>query len=285
MLFVRCLSQLLLMLPIIWWEKSNIFGTPDFATRWRIAAQGIIGGFLLLSIFEAVERLPIGDCTAIFFSSPAFTLLLSAFLLRDHCGIYRTCIGSILVVGVVIISRPPAFFPRESQSHEQNRTADVSGQVRKEGYDLLGFFFALAVPALSAWIAIITREARHVHYSVLVFWFAVGGLIISIIGIFVIDTDPLFNDWTATTWILCSQQALLGIVGSMLMTKAVCWVLPSKLMVIRSFQVIISYAIQVEFFGTLPHLSDLVGAACIVMAVLFISLEDTLMKKMDCRFM
>ena len=83
------------------------------------------------------------------------------------------------------------------------------------------------------------------HYSVLVFWFAVGGLVISVIGIFAIDTEPLFQDWTPTTWILCSQQAALGIVGSMLMTKATCWVSPAKVMVIRSFQIIISYIVQV----------------------------------------
>ena len=45
---------------------------------------------MLLSIFEAVERLPIGDCTAIFFSTPAVTLLLSTFLLKEHCGVYRS---------------------------------------------------------------------------------------------------------------------------------------------------------------------------------------------------
>lgn len=285
MLFVRCLSQLIIMVPIMWWTKSNIFGTPDFATRWRIAAQGIVGGFLLLSIFEAVQRLPIGDCTAIFFSNPACTLVLSVFLLKDHCGLYRTFIGGILIAGVVVISRPPAFFYPDQATAPQNGTSDENSPVMKEPYDLVGLGFALAVPIISAWIAIITREARHVHYSVLVFWFAVGGLIISIIGMFGIDTDPLFTNWTATTWILCSQQAVLGIVGSMLMTKAVCWVQPSKVMVIRSFQVIISYAIQVEFFGTMPHWSDLFGAACIVSAVLFISLEDKIMKQVDCRFM
>jgi len=280
MLLVRCLSQLILMLPLIWWTKSDIFGAPDFATRWRIAAQAIVGGFLLLSIFEAVERLPIGDCTAIFFSNPAFTLILSAFLLRDHCGLYRTMIGSVLVAGVVIISRPPALFPSQPVAENNNKH-----QVMKEPYDLIGLGFALAVPILSAWIAIITREARHVHYSVLVFWFAVGGLFISVIGIFAIDTDPLFHSWTATTWVLCSQQAALGIVGSMLMTKATCWVSPSKVMVIRSFQIIISYIIQVEFFNTVPHMSDLFGAACIVFVVFFIGLEDRIMQKVDCRFM
>ena len=157
MLFVRCLSQLLLMVPIIWWSKSSIFGTPDFATRWRIAAQGIVGGFLLLSIFEAVQRLPIGDCTAIFFSNPACTLVLSIFLLGDHCGLYRTFIGGILVAGVVIISRPPTFFPAEPLPQPQNMTSDDSDTVMKEPYDMVGLGFAVAVPITSAWIAIITR--------------------------------------------------------------------------------------------------------------------------------
>ena len=75
LLFVRCVSQLVTMVPIIVLGKHNILGTPDWATRWRLAAQGILGGLLLLGIFEAVARLPLGDCTAIFFSAPAFTMV------------------------------------------------------------------------------------------------------------------------------------------------------------------------------------------------------------------
>ena len=74
LLFVRCVAQLITMVPIMYFGKHNMFGTPDLGTRWRIAAQGVLGGFLLLGIFEAVGRMPLGDCTAIFFSSPAFTM-------------------------------------------------------------------------------------------------------------------------------------------------------------------------------------------------------------------
>ena len=73
-----------------------------------------------------------------------------------------------------------------------------------------------------------------------------GGLVISVVGICVLDTVPLFSDWTVITWLLSIQQAVLGILGSVLMTKAVCWISPSKSMVIRSFQVIISYIVQVS---------------------------------------
>ena len=34
--------------------------------------------------------------------------------------------------------------------------------------------------------------------------------------------------------------------GSILMTKAVCWVTPSKVMVVRSFEVVAAYVLQVQ---------------------------------------
>ena len=162
MLLVRCLGQSLGMLPLIWWHEVSLLGTPDIPTRWRLCAQGVVGGAFLLCIFESVQRLPIGDCTAIFFSTPAVTLILSALILRDHCGLYRTLIGTCLVAGVVIISRPPALFsdtspPTSNTSNTSNSSVEAEEDNMKESYDLLGLGFALGVPVLGAWIAIITR--------------------------------------------------------------------------------------------------------------------------------
>ena len=130
-----------------------------------------------------------------------------------------------------------------------------------------------------------------------------GGLVISIVGICFLDTVPLFSQWTVITWLLSIQQAVLGILGSVLMTKAVCWISPSKSMVIRSFQVIISYivqvgvtphpsklfiyclSLQVNFFGTIPHVSDIFGSLLIVSAVLTIGLEDSVMNYFSCRYL
>ena len=46
-------------------------------------------------------------------------------------------------------------------------------------------------------------------------------------------------------WILSFMVALVGIIGSILMTKAICWVTPSKVMVVRSFEVVAAYILQV----------------------------------------
>merc|ERR1712086_9065 len=102
LLLVRCVAQLCTMIPIMYCGGHNILGTPDLATRWRIGAQGVLGGFLLLAIFEAVGRMPLGDCTAIFFSSPAFTMILSCIILKDHCGVWR-CLVAITLLTVLMM--------------------------------------------------------------------------------------------------------------------------------------------------------------------------------------
>ena len=87
--------------------------------------------------------MPLGDCTAIFFSAPTFTMVLSCFILRDHCGIWRITVASVLLGGVVILARPESLFD--------------SDQVVEMDYDLVGLLSAVSVPCLSALIVIITR--------------------------------------------------------------------------------------------------------------------------------
>lgn len=289
LLFVRCVLQMLVMAPIMIYNRSNPFGTPDFATRWRIQAQGALGGVLLLGIFEAVGSLPLGDATAIFFSSPAFTLVLSAIILKEHCATYRTLIAAVLLGGVVILSRPPALFPPPPSQNTTNSSAYSHGYAHDpyEGaYDVTGILAAVMVPILSALIVIITRQAKHIHYSVFVFWFAVGGQIVSIFGIYFFQPQgpTIFENWEVRQWVLSFLVAFVGIVGSILMTKAVCWVAPSKVMVVRSFEVVAAYILQVTVFDTPTYLSDVGGTLLILLAVALMGVEDLVMQRVRWRF-
>ena len=111
--------------------------------------------------------------------------------------------------------------------------------------------------------------------------FSIGGQVVSIIGVFALDSKPLFQasiyylthpiklflldffqNWGSREWVISFLVALVwslsktstsdhcsilkvGIMGSILMTKAVCWVTPSKVMVVRSFEVVAAYVLQV----------------------------------------
>ena len=125
------------------------------------------------------------------------------------------------------------------------------------------------------------RQAKHVHYSVLVFWFGVGGLIVSLIGIFAIDREPMFKSWDMREWILSFMVAMVGILGSILMTKAVCWVTPSKVMVVRSFEVVAAYILQVTVFDVPTHWTDLAGTMCVIAAVIGMGVEDCVMAQIN----
>ena len=68
LLCVRCVSQLVAMVPIMVVGRHNILGTADTPTRLRVAAQGVLGGLLLLGIFE-VRREAISIIYLLTFSS------------------------------------------------------------------------------------------------------------------------------------------------------------------------------------------------------------------------
>ena len=131
----------------------------------------MLGGALLLCVFEGVARLPIGDYTAITFSSPCVTMLLSTCLLGERCGLYRAGTGLLLVVGVVTVSRPPAIFPHQAAQLEQGAA------------DPTGLACAGAVAVLASLITIITRQTARVHYCVQIFWFAVGAQLVAGVGL------------------------------------------------------------------------------------------------------
>jgi drug/metabolite transporter (DMT)-like permease len=51
--------------------------------------QGMLGGLLLLCMFNAIKHVPLANSSAIMFCTPVFTFVLAPCMLREQCGIYR----------------------------------------------------------------------------------------------------------------------------------------------------------------------------------------------------
>ena len=86
--------------------------------------------------------------------------------------------------------------------------------------------------------------------------------------------------WSWLVWSLSLAQSALGLAATVSIVVALKWITPTKNKVLRSFQVVGSYIIQVELFGTRAHSTDFLGAGLIVMAVLGIALEDLVVKRL-----
>ena len=66
--------------------------------------------WIVLNNSQPSLRLPLGDSTTILFSSPVLVITLSVFLLDERCGVFRFVAASSLVLGVVLIAKPPLIF-------------------------------------------------------------------------------------------------------------------------------------------------------------------------------
>ena len=82
--------------------------------------------------------------------------VMSCFILRDHCGVWRIIVAISLLSGVLILSRPESLFSTNTStaansSHHHRDPHDGS-------YEAVGLMSAVSVPFLSALIVIITRS-------------------------------------------------------------------------------------------------------------------------------
>jgi drug/metabolite transporter (DMT)-like permease len=267
LLFVRCLVQVAAMLPIMGWTRSHPFGGGGrdsclqgdgvSVNRWLLLTQSFLGGCLLLTIFLAVRRLPLGDAQALFSCAPAITLILSAALVYDRFGLVRAAVIACLLAGSVILIRPPALFtPLPTSVGKYAPNIETAAEI--EGYEPLGMLAGILVPILSTFVVILGHitAMRRVHYSLPVFWIGLGGLIFALIAMFTLQPlrpvieslEPVrgvFEGWAAREWVLAVLLALLGVAGNVLMTVGLQWITPSRAMILRGLEVLAAYFLQV----------------------------------------
>ena len=75
----------------------------------------LIGVFAFLSIitdFYCVTNMPLGDATAIIFSAPLPTMILSAVFLGSRLRLYKIFCGLLVYTGIMLVIRPPFIFNR-----------------------------------------------------------------------------------------------------------------------------------------------------------------------------
>lgn len=75
--------------------------------RLMVYFQGIVGCLTVTCIFVGFARLPVGDAATIIFCSPIFVMIFSHIILREHCGLFRLLVICLLMIGVVLIAKPP----------------------------------------------------------------------------------------------------------------------------------------------------------------------------------
>lgn len=190
-----------------------------------------------------------------------------------------------------LLGDPPRGKGFHGDDHDQQGGHDLHGaaanvpdevEVVKNVRDPVGLAAAIAVPLLSACLALLTRQCADVHCSVLVFWFGAGALVVSVAGFCTLGNQQI--SYGVQEWVLTTIIALLGITGNLIMTKALSWLKPGKVMILRSSEIVAAYILQISVFKTVPVWLDLGGALLVLGSVLLIGLEGIIVPRIKWRF-
>ena len=115
---IRGVMQLVIMGSIAKYKKLSFRGTTESKMAICLFFVAFTGGLRLLFIFTSFSRLPLGDSTTILFSSPVIVMVLSIFILKENCGVFRMFAATTLIAGVVLIAKPPIVFGSDQETYD-----------------------------------------------------------------------------------------------------------------------------------------------------------------------
>merc|ERR1711970_475341 len=292
-LVYRSILQLVTSLPLMLGTRSNLLGPTGY--RWRLFLTGLLTSFLLLSLYLSISSLP---------------ARIVALILMEHLGVYRLLTTSLLVAGFVLLTRPPPLFPADPPDHLQYSIA----QYNLYGYpaqfqsgdklETLPLIAAMVAPFIAAVLVIITRQCQAVHFSVLLFWSALGSLLMGCIGLYSLGKDEIgggregreipddINEVVLsepgvtsieifegpTEWLVATLVAFLGIFVNVVILKVLKYLQPGKVMLLKAAELVAGYVLHLCVTGQGSHAVlrwlDMGGAVCVGLAVAFTGLEE-----------
>eukprot|EP00834_Sanchytrium_tribonematis_P003066 NODE_109_length_18665_cov_0.924486.p8 type:complete len:323 gc:universal NODE_109_length_18665_cov_0.924486:6519-5551(-) len=160
--FIRSVCQTLIAAIACWLKGINPFGKRHI--RALLLLRGLFGAFSVGFYFYGVRYGNLGDTTAVFFTAPAMTTILSAMFLKQSLNVVHLLSILFCLLGTLLVARPSflGIFPVEETS------------------DKLALLISLAGAFISAcayiMIAIIGNRANHLC---LVFYFGITSSLIS----------------------------------------------------------------------------------------------------------
>lgn len=145
-----------------------------------------------------------------------------------------------------------------------------------ESYNLMGYLCAILATFFTALNIVVMKKCSEIHYSILVLNLSCWSFISSVFFYFTVSNHEfnklrLPHDWF--TWGQIMLVALTGLIGQILVTKALKIEGAGKVSVTRSLDIILAYVIQVYLFGEKPTSTSLTGAILIIFSVICMGFE------------
>lgn len=248
---LRSLAALVILVPMVW--MAGLPALTKAERPWMQLARVVCSTAEVFCFYYAVMYLPLADVMTYWLAAPIYVAALSPLLLGDHVGWRRWTAIAIGFVGVIITLEPSA-----------------------------AMFTAPAVisiigSAAFAFMMISGRFLRGTPDTTLVF-FQVMGAGLAGLAFAPFDWSPIQSGFDL------GLLGLLGIVAMaahMLVNRALKISDAATVAPLQYTLLLWAVIFGFLFFGDVPRLTMLIGAALIVASGLFIFIREQMLKKRD----
>jgi len=229
------------------------FGPPEVAV-WLFGRGLVYFGFIWLWV-ATLRLVPVGDAVVVVQLQCFVTGIGANLLFGEKLTVRYWCCGSVALLGVVLVTRPPFLFG-------ENETTST-----------LGMLCNLCAPLFSGSLPLFIKFSEGAHFMEIqhVTDF-VCGVVCSPLLLLCYGDAREFDSPLVEREILLI--AFLGITGLCLNTLAYQHGEASRMILVGSVEVPIAYAVQVLFYGLRPSPLALCGGALIVGSAIAISRES-----------
>ena len=159
-----------------------------FGSQSKTNVLGIFSSLTMTTALASVTYMAVPDALCIVFSCPVVTIILSAIFLGDKLTVFKIIAGLQLLVGVILVCKPPFLFG----------SSDTIGE--HDSY-YLGVLLASISCLAGGSMNVMVSLCRHVSSNILVSWSAVSGVLMSVIYCLSEGTSSILSDRIFdTTW-------------------------------------------------------------------------------------
>jgi drug/metabolite transporter (DMT)-like permease len=218
-------------------------------SRYREHLQRGVSQFgSMTCMFIALSMMSLGSATAISFSAPLFTTLLSVVVLKEQVGIHRWSAVVVGFVGVLVVTHPGA------------------------GSLNVGSFFALGNAVLISSVAVAIRRMSATESTETLAIYQMT--VITLCTLFLLPFG-----FTMPTWFDFAALAVAGLgngIGQYWWTRALSLAPPSAVVPFNYLSLLWATILGYAVWGDVPNSALLLGSAIVVASGLYILWRETL---------
>nr|CAB3266250.1 solute carrier family 35 member G1 [Phallusia mammillata] len=252
----RCYVQLLILLPFATYRTCTTgqsFVGPK-GSFWFLVLRGLAGSTGAMCEHQAIVRLPVGDAVTISFTNTIFTMLFACLCLGESLTILDGFLCVLTLTGVFLMAKPPFLMG----------TAEFDTEV------LIGILFGITRAVLLAITYIIVRKLARTPPMLNIIYYSIIGSITTTI-LTAATGSFRFPCWSDLPFVFV--MGLIGVLGQLGMTIGLKYERAGTFSVVRAFQIVLIFILQVIVLHDIPTTLSLIGASLIFATVLIIAVR------------